>query len=293
LESRRNIYIEKKKNKPNFKESVAGVAASQIIPMSSIGIGIPVINKMSKIATNLTQAEIDSLNKASETILNTTGLKKLGVEIVNIDKVQNLTGLPDKIAEIMNPIIGTAKGKNAFFTDKEIFGIIGGNKIGINKQKLPTAAFHEIGHAINYNKSGFWKTMQKLRTPGILIATTLGIFAAVTKKSKPKEGEELSKDKQIKEKIRNNSGKLAFLAMTPMLAEEAMASIRGCKEAKKILDPSLYKKVAKTNKVAYISYISTALGVGLAAFGARKIKDKLVEIKEAKLEKKNRKAMHA
>ena len=285
--------IENKKTKPNFKESVAGVAASQIIPISSMAIGIPVINKMSKIATSLTQTEINNLNQASETILNTTGLKKLGVDIVNINNVQNLTGLPDKVAEIMNPIIGTAKGKNAFFTNKEIAGIIGANKIGINKQKLPTAAFHEIGHAINYNKSGFWKTMQKLRTPGILIATALGIFAAVTKKSKPKDGEELSKGKQIKEKIRNNSGKLAFLAMTPMLLEEAMASIRGCKEAKKLLDPSLYKKVAKTNKVAYISYIGTALSVGLAAFGARKVKDKLIEIKEAKLEKKRQKATHA
>ena len=73
---------------------------------------------------------------------------------------------------------------------------------------------------------------------------------------------------------------------------ETMKEI-SAEEAKKILDPNLYKKVAKTNKVAYISYLATAVVAGLSVLTAKKVKDKLVEKKEAKLEQKRLKAMHA
>ena len=282
-----------KKSRPNFKESIAGYAVGNVASLASIPVGTAVVSKMSKMATSLNPTEISTLNQASETILNTTGLKSKGVEIANISGLKNLTKLPDKILEFTNPVFATSNGKNAFFTDKEIAGIIGANKIGINKQKLPTAVFHEIGHALNYNKSGFWKTMQKLRTPGMLITSGLLLFNVLTKKTKPKEGQELSKGQKIKNWVRDKSGFLAFGAMVPMLAEEAAASIKGCKEAKKILDPNLYKKVAKTNKVAYISYLATAVVAGLSVLTAKKVKDKLVEKKEAKLEQKRLKAMHA
>ena len=286
---------EKKKGGLNFKESVAGFAAGSAASVASLPIGIPIINKMGKIASTLNPSEINSLNQASETILNTTGLKNMGVDIVDIKNVPNLTSMPDKVAELLDPVIGTANGKNAFFTDKAIGNIIGGNKIGINKQKLPTAAFHEIGHALNYNKSGFWRTMQKLRMPGMLIGSGLILFNVLTKKTKPKEGEELSKGQKIKNWVRDKSGFLAFGAMVPMLAEEAAASIKGCKLAKEALKatPELYKKVAKTNKVAYLTYLTSAAVVGLAAFVTAKVKDKLVEKKEAKLQQQNVKSTHA
>lgn len=64
-----------KKSRPNFKESIAGYAVGNVASLASIPVGTAVVSKMSKMATSLNPTEISTLNQASETILNTTGLK--------------------------------------------------------------------------------------------------------------------------------------------------------------------------------------------------------------------------
>ncbi|MBE7706208.1 MAG: hypothetical protein E7Z91_03065 [Cyanobacteria bacterium SIG30] len=276
--------FETKKSSLNIKESLASLVANSALAVAPAVVSVPVINKISNIGKKLSKDEVVAMNNAAQKILENTGLKKLGVEIVDMSNIFNMTGMPVKLAEILNPIIGASRGKNAFFTPKNIFGVIDANKIGINTEKLPNALFHEIGHALNYNKGKIFKVMQKLRTPGMILASLLAIFPALTKNTKAKEGQELSKAQKIKNGVRDKAGLLAFGAMVPMLLEEAVASVKGCKLAKGVLSKDLFKKVAKTNAVAYVSYLATAVGIGIAAWGTRKVKDKLVERKEAKLQ---------
>ena len=152
----------------------------------------------------------------------------------------------------------------------------------INREKFPLAVFHELGHAFNFNNSSFWKALQKLRIPGIVASGLISLFPAFTKDSKAQDGEELTGGQKFKNWMRKYSPALAFGAMTPMLAEEGMASVRGCKWAKSLLNKNLFNKVLKTNVVAYTTYLTGALGMSLAAFAAKKVKDN----SQAKLERK-------
>ena len=271
----------------NVKESLAAATAAQMVPMVSL-TALPAINKMSKLSTGLAKDEIEIVNKVAEQIVDNTGLRKKGLEIIDYGGSSAVaSGFSEKLMELVNPLIGTANGKNAFFTDKPLKAmgeiIFDKNKVVINKEKLSLAVFHELGHAFNNNLSKGWKIVQKMRMPGIMIASGLALFSAFSKKSKPEEGKELTKFQKVKNSVRDKSGLLAFTALVPMLLEEGMASIRGCKWAKQLLSPELAKKVKSTNLVAYTSYLATVAGLSLAAFAATKIKDKLVAKKEAKL----------
>lgn len=167
---------------------------------------------------------------------------------------------------------------------KDLGVFIKGNTVILPENKLLPAGFHELGHAMNYNLSKFGKILQKCRPVAMLGPTILGIYAAVTKKSKPsEENGELNGRQKTNNFIRNNAGKLAFLATTPMLIEEGMATLKGQKFAKKLLTPELAKKVFKGNAIAYLSYLSVGLLSALAVRTAVKIKDGSIAKKEEKI----------
>ena len=63
-----------------------------------------------------------------------------------------------------------------------------------------------------------------------------------------------------------------------------MATKKGLKFAKEILSPDLYKKVAKGNRVAYLSYVTASIFAGLSAWVAVKVKDNMIAKKEQKRE---------
>ena len=61
-----------------------------------------------------------------------------------------------------------------------------------------------------------------------------------------------------------------------------MATIRGQKLANKILSPDLAKHVMKGSGVCYLSYLGAAAAVAVGSYAAVKIKDYLVNRKQAK-----------
>ena len=171
----------------------------------------------------------------------------------------------------------------AFEKNQGVF--IKANSILAPQGKLQGAVFHEIGHALNANMSRFGKFLQKCRplsmfAPGLLIT-----YGAFTRKSKSKEeGKELNGLQKTHNFVRDNAGKLALVASLPMLVEEAMATAKGQKFAKKYLSPEMAKKVLKGNMLPYLTYLALA---GLGALGAKvavDIKDKAIAKKELKLE---------
>ena len=68
-----------------------------------------------------------------------------------------------------------------------------------------------------------------------------------------------------------------------MLIEEGMATAKGHKYAKKLLNPKLAKKCLKGNMIAYTSYLLAATLGALATTCAVKIKDYAIEKKEHKI----------
>lgn len=270
--------VEKKKVKE--RGSWRALGASQVAGMASLPVGMASVAGMSMVNKKLSSEQMKLISGAAEKALENSGLKEKGVSIINITEDTigtKLKGWKDTLFSMVNPQYATAKGKNAFYNP-----LI--NSVGVNKDKFATATFHEIGHAFNANKSKFWGTMQKMRGPAMLVATGLAIFAAFTKKTEAKDGEELTKGQKAKNFVRNNAGYIAGASMLPVVAEEVMASVRGCKWANANLPKELAKHVKATNVFGAASYIAAAAAVALSAFVATKVKDSIMEKQKAKLE---------
>lgn len=274
--------------KQGFGVTAAGIAAASAAG-SALGIAqIPVTNyltgKMSKISQSIDTAEIrNGLSDA---------LKKSGLDgKVKINEVTPSSGMfsfmdfvPNKLKQNKAfkyifescDITGAIKnGKNAGFSNIS-------NEILINTEKMGAAGFHEIGHAINFNKSKFWKAMQLLRNPSVALPAIFISIALFKRKKVEGEKPEGFLDKTTTF-IKDNVGKLSVGAMIPVIAEELMATKRGNSLAKQLLSPENFKKVVKTNRFGAVSYIGGALFIGVSAYLLNKIKDAVSAPKEVKL----------
>ena len=147
------------------------------------------------------------------------------------------------------------------------------NVVGVNRQEAPNFIFHELGHAFNYNNSGVFKAMQKIRPLAMLFGTVMMVLPAFTKKAEAQDGKELTKAQKVKNFIREKSPFIAAASFVPIVAEEAMATIRGNKWAKELLSPDVFKKVRNGNLIALSTYAVVLAAMGLSALAAKKIKD--------------------
>ena len=286
VSSTRTVPVENKRaNQNNTKGTIAALAGAQAVSMAAAPASIVAIKGLVNSSKGLDEFQKSDIKKAAQTILDTTGLTQKGVKLNDYRNAgANFTSIPDKALELLNPIYGTANGKNAFFGGIKGTKSIGGerlfaNEVVCNMDKLPTAIFHEMGHAFNANNSKFWKAVQGMRGPAMALGAGIALFCAFTKKSKPSDNAngELTGAQKAKNFVRENSGKLAFLSMVPVLAEEGLATIRGNNWAKQMLSPDMAKKVAKGNKFGFITYLASAAAIGLAAHCATKIKDHFTE----------------
>jgi len=206
-----------------------------------------------------------------------------------IDQFKVLGARGEKIADkllMANPAYGAMKGKNAAY----VFNM----STAIVPDKMATAQFHELGHAMNAN-SKWGKLLLNLRkdyTPnalkisgikipfvraamGFVISSIalVGIF-----KNKKAEGEQAVGfwDKTTTF-IKNNVGKLTFITMLPLVAEEALASFKGEKAVKGLINADLFKKVKLSNRLGLATYAVIAAFAGLGAMCATKIRDKIAQ----------------
>ena len=306
--------------------SIGAMAAGAVVhKIAPLPLASPIFDNMEKLG-NLKGEDGTKVHNALKQMLEETKLKDKGVRIKFLTenkklfpiKVQNKD---DKILrnfiEKMH-ILPVRRGQNAFFSAKDYklpkitlseyeriaksgdtkllakkfneWGIlIKANSVILPKEKLHTAGFHELGHALNYNFSSIGKFLQKCRPLSMFAPMVLGIYGAVTKKSKPKqEGQDLGGKQKFNNFLRDNAGKLAFIAGLPMLIEEGMATVKGNSFAKKLLSPELASRVSKGNGVAYCTYALVAIFGALAARVAVGIKDNAIEKKEIKAQNEAR-----
>ncbi len=262
----------------------AGILASNLVKICApIFISPSIMFKMAKINTTLTKDQFEQIGKATEEAIKTSGLDKKGVSILkatsyNAEEISGVLKkevkkgfarfLPesytkDMVANVQNQVLD---GMNAFYADAS-------KKIVLPENGMKLVNFHEIGHALNANCSKFGKILQKSRAASMLVLPILLISLLKTKKA---EGEQ-PKNKLDKagDFIKNNAGKLAFASFLPVIAEESLATIKGLGLAKKTLSPDLVKKIAKTNVLGLLTYVSLALFTSIGITLGVKLKDKI------------------
>ena len=130
-----------------------------------------------------------------------------------------------------------------------------------------SSLLHEVGHAMNRNGTLLTKTPQNLMfiSRGLLIPAAI-ITAVFT--LKPKNSESNSDEKSFKTKVKEFTHKHIGLTIvglsTPLLYEEASASLRAVNFAKKstVLSDSVKRQHSKALKLAYGSYL---LSIGALA----------------------------
>lgn len=202
----------------------------------------------------------------SESVATDSG-KAMGEATINSAKNKIIKS--DKHQKISSKLKIVADGKNAFCSPLT-------RDIMINTDKLGSAAFHEMGHALNASGSKAMKTLvigRHISSKFVPVILAIGLLKSKKKDSEKPEGI-LDKTTTF---IKNNAGKLAFASLVPMLTEEGLASIRGAKIAKKVLDPKLLKSVNKYNFLAWTTYFAGALITSGAVTLAVKIRDKIAE----------------
>ena len=151
--------------------------------------------------------------------------------------------------------------------------------------KLSLAGFHEAGHAMNANLSKVGRFLQNCRKAPLL---SMPIAAIALLKTKKAPGEEpTSKTDKATTFIKENAGKLTFAAWLPVLAEEGLATLKGNKFAKQLLNPELAKKVVKTNAYGYSSYLLAAVLSGVGICAGTKVKDAIASKKEIPQKQEN------
>lgn len=280
-----NLCVSNSPKTENFKKSVkdtgAALGASIIVPsIAQTGSAILACESMGRLSTSLSKDQIDIVNKGVDKIINeATNLGTKGVKVVDARtfdpagfKTLKETGtstvskLKKYLLNFMDPMLSLKNGKNACFAPP--------NKVIYNPQKMSLAAFHELGHAHNHHNSKVWKFIQtKCRKPALIIPFVMAALVSFTKNSKPEEGKELNFFQKTKNFIRNNAACIAAVSTLPMVAEEIVASVKGCKWANKLLDKNLARKVFATNALGAVTYLAIGTCFALGINWAKNIKD--------------------
>lgn len=141
-------------------------------------------------------------------------------------------------------IIGGPKGQACFDPSKNII-VVGNDQY--------SALFHEIGHAIQENKTGFLKKLQRFR--GNYALVSLALYALLSQRPKQDDG-----DESIGSKLSKSDVVVPLLAFSPELITEAKASQEGLKFLKQklnagFIEKSLYKNIKKSYITCFATYL--------------------------------------
>lgn len=160
-----------------------------------------------------------------------------------------------------------AQGKNACYMPAT-------SQILVNGEKRANAVFHEMGHAMNVKSSGFGNMLTKTRGKFTKLVPLIFGISMLT----PKSNEDSPAKNKIYKRLltfKKYSGLMVSACLIPLVAEEGIASIKAAKMAKNNLPKDLYKKMNKSNAMAFCAYTIMMIMAGLGTTFANYIKDKV------------------
>lgn len=171
----------------------------------------------------------------------------LAADIHYIDNA-NKGLLKSRFPQLANSLDTVANGGNAFYTSQGNFAVAPKTK--------PSLILHELGHATNFEKSKFFKGLQKCRIAGMYAPMALAFLNSIS-------GQRNDGKKNF---IERNAGLIGFAAFMPTIIEEGAASWRGIEAAKKTLGAGAKLGVLKRNYfLAWMTYVLAGIGVGIAS----------------------------
>ena len=227
-----------------FSAATTAVGAAGLLRLAQYGL-----EKLSGVCSAALMAGKEFASREDvEKVANAMKKEKgLSAYIHYIDH-KNKAGLQNMFPELSKSLDVVADGRNAFYTNQ-------GNFVVAPKSK-PSLILHELGHAINFEKSLVMKGLQKLRVVGMLAPVAIAALNSASGASR--DGK--------KNFWERNAGIIGFCAFLPTIIEEAAASIRGINAAKKTLGAGANLKVLKKNYfLAWMTYLLAGIGTGVAA----------------------------
>lgn len=145
-------------------------------------------------------------------------------------------------------------------------------EIGVNMHKCSVSAFHEMGHALNYNTKGIGKCLQSMKKAGGLVTAIAFLTAVFRKPSAPEETSE-SLTGRFFDFVKDNCVGIAAAGQLPNLFEEGLASVRGHNLAKKVINPTQLKNLAKVNGTAWLTYLTVSAATVLGVYVSDKVRN--------------------
>ena len=220
--------------------------------------------------SNLKKTNISIIDYSNSDLVDIKELRKKLKAQYPIDKTNFVTRIKSyfKRASFVSKKIRIEKKLNTYKLGQNA-GYSPNNKVLINLDKRGLAIFHELGHAMNFHEHGFLNLLQKSRKHLIKIPTLLFIISCLTRK--PIEGEKQGTINKIRNFIKNNIGKLTLLSFIPIIIEEFAATLKGNNLAKQVCTPKTAQKVARSNRLAGITYILTGVLLGISAYLGNKV----------------------
>ena len=166
--------------------------------------------------------EVNSILDIANNILSKTNLKQKGVHIENFPN-----------------------SRSAYYGTFS-------KTIGIDMKESGLSIFHEIGHAYMHNTNKISKFIPTTNKALILSMIAVSVPVAMETFS--------IGTNDMRDKAWTISPIIMGGVWLPKVIDEAVASIKGQKFAKPLLDKMLYKNVVKSNIAALLTYIFTGLG---------------------------------
>lgn len=206
------------------------------------------LEKLSKICSSKLMAGEEfasktDVEKTANAMKSDNGLR---ADIHYLDR-SNVSAMKQRFPELSKSLDVVAEGRNAFYTEKGAFACAPKSK--------PSLILHELGHATNFEKSKIMRGLQKLRPVGMVAPMAFAFLNDVMPKRT--DGK--------KNFIERNAGTIGFCAFLPTIIEEAAASVRGIKAAKKTLGAKANLGVLKKNyALAWATYVIAGIGTGIA-----------------------------
>ncbi len=260
-----------------LKESIAKVSQKNLAGQRSM---------MSMILPNIDTLENTKRNISE--IIEKIGLKEKGVELV-VASDKNKSEIANLLKKSVAGDSKISKLMRESFLQKFIEGINAAylpetKKIIVPQSQCYMSAYHELGHAYDFLKSGLGKVLSKGR---YLVPFNIPIFAplflavGLLHNKKNILENEKTKFEKTKDFIKDNAGKLTFLNFAPVLMEEGLASINGLKFAKKYLDNRQLGKLRQGLGLCWGTYATVAFLFAAGVWGAIELKDKIAGTKKA------------
>ena len=160
---------------------------------------------------------------------------------------ENKNILKNKFPSLAKALDVVADGKNAFYTDL--------HNLVVAPNSKPSLILHELGHAINFEKSTVFSALQNFRILGMYIPSILAFLNTL----------DPNKHDNKPNFIEKYAGVIGFVSFLPTILEEGMASLRGIKVAKNQLPNANLKSLKGSYLLAWLTYVLAGISAGIVS----------------------------